>query len=153
MRASPPIEVALNRFGVWRGALFVLVCATTSVIAAWIVLSREQQHVMVVIAAAVAAMAGVAMVAATASTEPVDLRWDGARWQLTPRDPGSGEPAIGHLTVAIDLGFWMLLRFVADVPEGRRRVTWLPVQRRGLEAQWHGLRCAVFSPQPAAGAA
>ena len=153
MRASPPIEVALHRFGVWRGALFALACATTSVIAAWIVLSREQQHFMVVLGVAVAALAVVAMVAAAASTKPVLLRWDGARWQLTPREHRSGEPATGRLTVAIDVGFWMLLRFDADIPARRRRATWLPVQRRGLEAQWHGLRCAVFSPLPAAGAA
>jgi hypothetical protein len=41
----------------------------------------------------------------------------------------------------------MLLRFTPDAPA---RMTWLPVQRRGLEAQWHALRCAVYSPRPAA---
>jgi len=30
-------------------------------------------------------------------------------------------------------------------------VTWLPVQRRGLQAHWHALRCAVYSPRPDAG--
>ena len=145
--------MALNRFGMWRGALFVLASAMLSVTAAWIVLSRDQQVFMVLIGAAVLAVTGVAMVVAAASIDPVALRWDGARWQLTGPGCGASESAAGHLYVAIDLGFWMLLRFVADVPEGRAGVIWLPVQGRGLEAQWHGLRCAVFSARPAAGAA
>jgi hypothetical protein len=53
----------------------------------------------------------------------------------------------GNVAVVIDLGPWMLLRFTADAPP---RTTWLPVQRRGLEAQWHALRCAVYSPRPVA---
>ena len=31
------------------------------------------------------------------------------------------------------------------------RVTWLPVQRRGLESQWHALRCAVYSARSSTG--
>ena len=67
------------------------------------------------------------------------LRWDGQVWQL---DDVSGE-----LTAAIDLGPWMLLKFAPEMPG---RTSWLPVQRRGLETQWHALRCAVYSPRPAA---
>ena len=67
------------------------------------------------------------------------LRWDGRAWQL--------DAAAGELSVAIDLGPWMLLRFK---PERRARASWLPVQRAGLETQWHALRCAVYSPRPAA---
>jgi hypothetical protein len=52
----------------------------------------------------------------------------------------------GTLEVAMDLGAFLLLRLV----DQRRTSAWLPVQRRGLEAQWHGLRCAVYSPPPLA---
>jgi hypothetical protein len=58
---------------------------------------------------------------------------------------------VGELQVAIDLGAWMLLHFVPDVGHRACSVSWLPVQRRGLESQWHALRCAVYSPRPAAG--
>jgi hypothetical protein len=67
------------------------------------------------------------------------LRWDGGAWQL------DGMP--GDLKAAIDLGPWMLLMFTPALPG---RTSWLPVQRRGLETQWHALRCAVYSPRPAA---
>jgi hypothetical protein len=52
----------------------------------------------------------------------------------------------GTLEVAMDLGSFLLLRLVDE----RRRSAWLPVQRRGLEAQWHALRCAVYAPAPRA---
>jgi hypothetical protein len=47
------------------------------------------------------------------------------------------------VTVAIDLGSWMLLRFVAELP--RMRTTWIPVQRDRVEGDWHALRCAVHA--------
>ena len=43
----------------------------------------------------------------------------------------------------------MLLQFRAHDRSHSPRMIWLPVQRRGLEPQWHGLRCAVYSPRPA----
>ena len=68
---------------------------------------------------------------------------DGA-WSFTT-DSGALRP--GTLEVAIDLGSFLLLRL-----RGGRGAVWLPVQRRGLEREWHALRCAVYSP-PAAVAA
>jgi hypothetical protein len=67
------------------------------------------------------------------------LRWDGGVWQL------DGVP--GELKAAIDLGPWMLLNFTPEMSGG---TSWLPIQRRGLETQWHALRCAVYSPRPVA---
>lgn len=151
MRASAPIEVALNRSGLWRGALIGLAAASACVMAAWIVLSREQQTRVALVGAGVMTLVVVALASAGGRVGPALLRWDGLRWQLTERARSSHPPAVGDLHVAIDLCFWMLLRFAADAPGGRRRITWLPVQRRGLEAQWHGLRCAVYSPQAAPG--
>ena len=66
------------------------------------------------------------------------LRWDGKVWHL--------DTAAGELKVAVDLGPWMLLLFTPQAPG---RASWLPVQRRGLEAQWHALRCAIYSPRAA----
>jgi hypothetical protein len=79
------------------------------------------------------------------------LRWDTRQWHLGPASTTGDEPHSGRLAVAIDLGAWMLLRFQPDGAAGKRRSIWLPVQRRGLETQWHALRCAVYSARPAEG--
>ena len=148
MRASPPIEVVLNRFGWWRGAVIGLALATGAVLATWIVSSRDLQPIAVILAAAVAGFALAAGGLSVARMRSTRLRWDGRFWQVSGAD-GVREPLVGNLQVAVDLGAWMLLRFVAEAPREGRRVVWLPAQRRGLEAQWHALRCAVYAPPPA----
>ncbi len=75
---------------------------------------------------------------------PLSLRWDSQRWHLGPLASAGDEPWPGSLAVALDLGPWLLLRFEHEADLRRRRITWLPVQRRGLEAEWHALRCAVY---------
>jgi hypothetical protein len=83
----------------------------------------------------------------------VELRWDTRRWFLDATGGIPEETHPGNLTIALDLGAWMLLRFDPDAPlPAGRRTTWLPVQRLGLEAHWHALRCAVYCARPAAGA-
>jgi hypothetical protein len=74
-----------------------------------------------------------------------ELRWTGARWQLTATGDAGDAGCDGNVRVMIDLGPWMLLRFTPN--DVRRRAgSWLPVQRSGLESRWHGLRCAVYAP-------
>jgi hypothetical protein len=73
----------------------------------------------------------------------------------------------GDIAVVVDLGAWMLLRFdplplqlnleaaharthvKSFFPRLDRRLAsrrlWLPLQRVGLEPQWHALRCALYS--------
>jgi hypothetical protein len=74
---------------------------------------------------------------------PIDLRWDGQAWYL---GDATSDAVPGELGVMLDLGAWMLLRF-KPLPSGK--VVWLPVQRRGLEAEWHALRCAVYASRSA----
>ncbi|MGH8797599.1 MAG: hypothetical protein ACREXI_11115 [Caldimonas sp.] len=148
MRASPPIEVVLNRFGWWRGALLGLALAAIAVLAAWVRSSVDVHAHAMVAAAGLAGLVCVAGVLSAAVARPARLKWDGRSWQLGGIDTAL-EPRPGSLRVQIDLGAWMLLRFAADVSDEGRRVVWLPVQRRGLEVQWHALRCAVHAPPPA----
>jgi hypothetical protein len=62
----------------------------------------------------------------------------------------------GRLRVVLDLGPWLLLRFAAD--PATRSAAWLPsgspiwiaLQRQGLQAEWHAIRCTLYSP-PSAG--
>jgi hypothetical protein len=85
------------------------------------------------------------------------LRWDTLDWRLGPMASVGEEPTAGQLKVVMDLGSWMLLRFVqtesavliAVLPYRFRPQRCLAVQRRGLESTWHALRCAVYSSRPA----
>ena len=149
MRAAPACQVSLQRFGVWRVAVLGLAALGIASIAGW-TLSRDRPLDTLMVAAAVSCALSTAVLGASLlhRTRATDLRWDGLAWNLGP----VGDAATpGELHVAIDLGAWMLLRYVVARPGARRRTVWLPVQRCGLEAQWHALRCAVYSPRPALG--
>lgn len=148
MRASPAFQLTIDRFGAWRTALAVPWLAAACALPAWL-LSDEPTLPR----AAAFAAAAIVLVACLrpARIEPMSLRWDSRAWRLGPAATRGEEPWSGTLAVALDLGPWMLLKFVHDVTAGRPRITWLPVQRRGIEAQWHALRCAVYCARPAQG--
>ena len=148
MRASPAFQVVLRRFGVWRAAVFVTALSGVLVMAAWLMSQAPSAPAIVRWAAAVAGLAILAWGVSAARVRPVSLRWDGRLWHLGTPDSVGHEPASGELQVALDFGPWMLLRFEPMAATWRTRATWLPVQRRGLEPQWHALRCAVYSPRP-----
>ena len=139
MRASPPCQVSLRRFGVWRAAVVALALAGAAVVAGWLVGRESPASIELMMLVAMAALLMFALATSLWRVPAQSLRWDGQVWLL--------DVAPGQLKVAIDLGPWMLLYFV---PETEGRMRWLPVQRRGLEAQWHALRCAVYSPRPLA---
>jgi hypothetical protein len=146
MRAAPPFQVTLHRFGVWRGAVTALAGSGLATIAAWLAAQQQPIGLPTLSAAILAVLAIVALGRSLLRTPTTHLRWDGLAWHL---GPSTGEPVPGDLHVAIDLGPWMLLRFIPAAPAARRRTVWLPAQRRGLEGQWHALRCTVHSPRPA----
>ena len=87
---------------------------------------------------AVLLVASIAVLAHAMRLQPTRLHWDTQRWHLGNEARGD-VPLAGRLVVAMDLGGWMLLYFVADDAPALRRGTWLPVQRRGHEAAWHAL--------------
>jgi hypothetical protein len=147
MRAAPACQVSLRRFGAWRAAVLGLAALGIASIAGW-TFTRDRPLDTMLIVATVLSASTIAVLGASLirRTRPTDLRWDGLAWHLVP----VGDAAMsGELRVAIDLGPWMLLRFTPALPEAYPRTVWLPVQRRGLEADWHALRCAVYSPLPA----
>ncbi len=146
MRAAPACQFSLQRFGVWRVAVLLVAALGAAAMVAWLVAGESPLASPVSIVAILVMPVMAALAASLVRTPAVDLRWDGRMWHL---GPPSGQPLSGDLSVALDLGSWMLLRFSPTAPEARPRTTWLPVQRRGLESQWHALRCAVHSPRPA----
>ena len=152
MRASPAFRIRIARYGVWRAAVGTLLAVTFVVQSAWLAGYAGQAPLAAWVMLAALDLVLLAAAAGALRQPPVDLRWDTQRWLVGPGSDATG-PSPGNLTIALDLGVWMLLRFDHDAsPRGRRRTTWLPVQRRGLEAHWHALRCAVYCARPAPGA-
>ena len=152
MRASPAVEVALTRFGAWQAAVGVLSAASALSALAWWATQQRLPPVAAGVATGTALCALAWLAESLFRVPPAHLRWDGQGWYLRRLDSALFEPVAGQVTVAIDLGPWMLLRFE---PLARARwadPVWLPVQRAGIEPQWHALRCAVYSPCSAPGA-
>jgi uncharacterized membrane protein len=146
MHASPPFQMAVHRYGVWRAAAVLLVASTTAAVAAWLVHS----HVMTLVWAVLCLLVSgsVAVLAHAWRLRPVSLRWDSQRWHLGPLPTTGHEPDAGRLVVAMDFGAWMLLRFIPDSATVLRPGVWLPVQRLGHEPAWHSLRCTVYCARP-----
>jgi hypothetical protein len=140
------------RYGVWRAGVATVTVLALAAQAAWLA-GRFEDMLLAAFGALVAldlALLGAA--AGALRLPPVELRWDTQRWHIV-RASSPDEPGPGRLTIALDLGAWMLLRFDHEpsaAPGAARRTTWLPVQRRGLEARWHALRCALYCARPAA---
>ena len=143
MRGAPPVEIRVRRQGPWRAFVVALVILTSVSIGLWLASAEIGAAVKGVFAVATLALGA----AALSTTAPFDLRlrWTGSSWALSPGGTPAPQPVAGVLTVAIDLGRWMLLRFVDESP--RTRTTWIPVQRAGIEGDWHALRCAVHAPR------
>ena len=150
MRAIAACQFTLCRFGLWCFAVGSLTACVVLALAFWFL---EQPTVLPGAAPiALVAVAAVALALARSllALKPVSLRWDGRHWHVGLAPSIGQEPFAGGLAVSLDLGFWMLLRFQPASADCPRRLTWLPVQRRGLESQWHALRCAVYSARPVA---
>ena len=149
MRASPQLQVSLTRFGVWRSAVWALALAAAVALAAWLGARDEPPAAWAALGGVLCAVVWLA--SSLARVPAMDLRWDGQAWHLKRGRVAPAATVPGHIVVAMDLGLWMLLRFEPGTPVGRTRAVWLPVQRRGIEPQWHALRCAVYSPRAAPG--
>ena len=145
VRGSGSFQVRLHRFAVWRVAVSAIVAAAVLAVSAW-ALAMSFSHDpgdarwLAGIAALLAAAALVVGRSLTRLSAGVLSCRDGS-WTFAP---DAGHARSGPLAVAIDLGSFLLLRVGA---RGGRH-TWLPVQRGGLEREWHALRCAVYSPSP-----
>jgi len=142
MRAAPPVTVALHPCRRWLMAAGALAGASAAAAAATVAAHLEASSEAQAIAVALALPVGVALLARLAPRSSGRLRWDGAQWWYAP-DAGADEQS-GELSVMIDLGGWMLLRFHSR-SSGRRSHAWLPVASAGLGVAWHGLRAAIYS--------
>jgi len=148
MHASPAFHVIVRRYGAWRGLVIALVAMMAAVLLAWLASRDEFTPLLLQLAVGALGLGLMAAAVRLVRREPMSLRWDTQRWHLGQASTAGDEPWTGRLAVALDLGGWMLLRFDVDASSSGRRIHWLPIQRRGLEGQWHALRCAVYCARP-----
>ena len=152
MRAAPAVSLTVRPSLHWQAALALLAAAAVVSTGLWA--WRRGDAASGGAAVAVTALA-LHTLRAARHRPALGLRWDGQSWWLSEPASASaatgGEPRQGEVELALDLGSWLLLSFRPRGP-GRRvaRRRWLPLQRAGLEADWHALRCALYSPRPAA---
>jgi hypothetical protein len=150
MRCAAPLQLSVRRYDLWRAAAALLATSACAAMLAWWWAQPVPAPRWASATAATAALLSLACLAGLWRMHALTLRWDRERW-LVGWDGADERP--GELAVAIDLGGWMLLRFVpagtGAGPARYRRALWIALQRCGLEAQWHALRCAVYMARPA----
>ncbi|MEO5687589.1 MAG: hypothetical protein ABIR54_09515 [Burkholderiaceae bacterium] len=162
MRAPPPVEYTSALGRAWRVALSLLIGASVAVPLAWGLPyfaahwgSRQPDALFEalgnpLVQAALALWAASMVVAAswlarraTAAGEHT-LRWDGQDWLLA--GDGRGRPdQRGDAALMLDLGPWMLVRFLPCASLGFGAGVWLPLTVAGDLARWAALRGALWN--------
>lgn len=159
MQTAPAVSVTLQAEPGWRAVIALLASAAPLCVLIWWVwhtstsayapsLARTAIH-----AAALLLSIGIAAGAWSLRRAPVRrLGWDGEQWwaDLKPASdrhvPDAALP--GQVTLQLDLGGWMLLKFCATPvaePGWRPPSYWIAVSARLYPLHWHALRCAVHS--------
>ncbi|MEO5880939.1 MAG: hypothetical protein ABIQ06_00845 [Caldimonas sp.] len=153
MHGSPPCAITVARFVAWRVAVGTVALAALASLAAWLAGSPLGGSAWVRSGVAVSALVTLGLAVSLWRQPAVRLRWDGFVWSVAAAAADAAPERAGRLEVAIDLGSFLLLRFIPAAESRSAAVCWIAVGRAGLEREWHAFRCAVSSPQPAAGPA
>jgi len=147
MRASPACQITVCDFAWWRVGVSALVLCVVASAGAWWLASAQRStwaSVSLLMLLLISVWAAVGLM----RCPPLSLRWDTARWNLGPAASMGEEASSGQLSVAVDLGAWMLLRFRPDSATKRVSEVWIPVQQAPSYQQWHAFRCAVYLSRP-----
>lgn len=154
------MQINVQHFGVWNAFVGTTLVAAASSGLAWFALRIHDLPTAAEPTTGALDASGwcitavlVVVFAATCSAfrrRPVALRWDTQCWHLTCEHHAGNPAGPLHARVMVDVGGWMLLKFVPDCTAATKRAHWVAVQRSGLEVQWHALRCALYSPRTGA---
>ena len=153
------LDIEVREFSVWRAAVLVTLAAALSVQLLWLTDTAALFEPLDSRAGRTSWIAaGAAFIVLVSGgglwrVRPQVLRFDGVDWHCGSAAIGADQPVPGRVDVCLDLGQWMLLRFVPRASSRWARSTWLPMQRAALPDQWHGLRCALYAPRAAMAAA
>jgi hypothetical protein len=149
MRPSAAFDIELRKQGVWSGVVLGLLgLALATDLTWWWHLQLQSTPTVLAFVVALGLVAVLLSAASLLRLSSWHLRWDGLAWTLARAGADDAPRLAGRLEVALDVGGWMLMRFVPSHGNPWLRTVWLPAQRRGIEGRWHDLRCAVYSPRP-----
>lgn len=143
MRAAPAVTVELVASPRWTAVCVVLGAVAAAAASAAICAHLVRDAIMAGLFIASATAAGALLLWRVRPPGGGRLRWDGDRWWHREAGSDASERA-GSLMVMIDLGGWMLLRFL---PEGGPGAAWLPVSE-GRVPQAGALRAAAYAAPP-----
>jgi len=142
MRAAPAVSVKGSDSGAWLWALRFLWLLSAAVAALWAIERADPASLSVAALTVICLLWGAWR---TMQPRRWTLRWDGETWSLA-FDDDSSAPRVGNVKVSLDLEAALLLTFSSADGQGACHV-WLPMIRSGQPAQWHALRCALYSPR------
>ena len=148
MQGFPAVQVTIRDYSIWRAGTLLLAACVVAALCGWAWQWFRVDSRMTWLSLAVMTLA-VGLAASLWRAVPVGLKFDGSSWLLWNPDREGGEPIVGEVEVCLDLGAWMLLRFIPAAKRAGVRSRWLPVQRSEVDTRWHALRCAVYSSRPA----
>ena len=160
MRAPPPVDYPSALTRTWRTLLSLVVGASVASLMAWalpyLAAQGEGRQAAVLLDAvadpvlqAALAMGVGGVVAAvvwlswkSGSASERTLRWDGQDWVLR-HSLGHRSDERGDAALMLDLGPWMLVRFLPRAGTGS--ATWLPLAVGIDPARWAALRGALWN--------
>jgi hypothetical protein len=141
----PAVRVTVRDFRVWRCAVLALAGCAIGVLCAWAMQARGAQSDAVMWLALGLIAASLALAWSLWRARPVTLAFHPPTWFVAATARENDTPVAGAVKVSLDLGPWMLLRFIpVSETRGARRL-WVPVQLSALKADAHALRCALYS--------
>jgi len=151
MSKSSSCVVTLRRFAVWRRAVASVAAAALGALAAWaaacMAAAASGAELPILVTALGFGIGTVLLALSLARVEAGVPTCRDGRWTFAS-DGSPHAPQDCEFGVALDLGSFLRLTLASA---GARRRRWLPVQRSGLEHEWHAIRCAVIrrrSPRP-----
>ncbi|WP_119153738.1 hypothetical protein [Caldimonas tepidiphila] len=148
MRAAPALELTVAPERGWRAAVAALGAAALAALLGWVFAASIPAPGWRAAALLLCLPLFAALPALASRT--LLLRWDGRDWHWRDAAEGQAQACSGRLGVVADLGGWMLLRLQPSASRLPWHGRWIALARRSHAAHWHALRCAVYSPTPAA---
>ena len=146
MRSASAMQVTIRCFGVWNAALVLLAVTLICAAAGWLLTWHDPSAVLGRGVLTALVLVGLGSVFGLVRRQPIVLRWDAQRWHVTDPRCGLNDAEVSDVQIALDVGGWLLLKYRAEPsPRHRGGRRWIPAQRRGMEAQWHSLRCALHA--------